>query len=219
MKKKKIALLLTLCMAAGGTVYAQEETVGQESAQEVLESDGGVTQEAGEAGDASAATALSDDWSDYQIEMDGTVYSFPMTYEELISHGWMAEDETELSQELASGVATRVSERYQPRPETVRRFGELVWAHLAPFLQLVPEDQPEFTAMEVVNFLNQILRMSCQTRFEADLASQRSSILVDQAERRILIPAQREPRTYTREEVLTLMLKSALKSCSRNRSG
>ncbi len=100
MKKKKIALLLTLCMAAGGTVYAQEETVGQESVQEVLESDGGVTQEAGEAGDASAATALSDDWSDYQIEMDGTVYSFPMTYEELISHGWMAEDETELSQEL-----------------------------------------------------------------------------------------------------------------------
>lgn len=60
--------------------------------------------------------------------------------------------------------------------------------------------------MEVVNLLNQILRMSCQTRFEADLATQRSSILVDQAERRILIPAQREPRTYTREEVLTLVL-------------
>ena len=112
----------------------------------------------------------------------------------------------ELSQELASGVATRVSERYQPRPETVCRFGELVRAHLAPFLQLVPEGQPEFTAMEVVNLLNQILRMSCQTRFEADLATQRSSILVDQAERRILIPAQREPRTYTREEVLTLVL-------------
>ena len=36
-------------------------------------------------------TELSDDWHDYQIQLDGTVYQFPMPYTEWESMGWRSE--------------------------------------------------------------------------------------------------------------------------------
>ncbi len=36
-------------------------------------------------------TELSDDWHDYQIQIDGTVYQFPMPYDEWLSMGWKSD--------------------------------------------------------------------------------------------------------------------------------
>lgn len=110
-----------------------------------------------------------------------------------------------LSQELVNGVASRVSERYQPRQTSIQQFGELVRAHLAPYLTYLPEGQAEFTPREVIAILNQILQEQFQTEFRAELAD-RASILVNQHRRRILIPTERNPQNFAREEVITLVL-------------
>lgn len=43
----------------------------------------------------SGAAALSDDWADFQIQIDGTVYQFPMLYREWQELGWTARDSSE----------------------------------------------------------------------------------------------------------------------------
>ena len=79
MKMKKAALLFALCLMAGGVVQAQESEADpvQDAKEEVLDTVTEELNEAGEAGDASQGQTLSDSWSDYQIQINGTVYQFP----------------------------------------------------------------------------------------------------------------------------------------------
>ncbi|HIR14061.1 MAG TPA: hypothetical protein IAB31_09095 [Candidatus Choladousia intestinavium] len=102
MKMKKAVLLFALCLMAGGVVQAQESEADpvQDAKEEVLDTVTEELNEAGEAGDASQGQTLSDSWSDYQIQINGTVYQFPMTYEELTALGWTADSESEMAQEL-----------------------------------------------------------------------------------------------------------------------
>lgn len=78
---KKTYLLIAALAALSMTANAQE-----------AETDGTV-QEAAEA--VSADGALSDSWSDFQIQIDDQVYQFPMTYEEFTSYGWSCGDDLE----------------------------------------------------------------------------------------------------------------------------
>ena len=75
MKKKAVVLLLAAMMAMSMTAGA-EETEGVQT----------------EAGQAAEAGALSDKWSDYQIQVDDTVYQFPMLYEEFLGLGWTTDE-------------------------------------------------------------------------------------------------------------------------------
>ena len=61
--------------------------------------------------------------------------------------------------ELTLKLPSYVPEIYQPQPETVRRFGELVRERLAPYLAQVPEKRAHFTSSEVVDLLRGI---SCE---------------------------------------------------------
>ena len=61
--------------------------------------------------------------------------------------------------ELTLKLPSYVPEIYQPQPETVRRFGELVCERLAPYLAQVPEKRAHFTSSEVVDLLRGI---SCE---------------------------------------------------------
>ena len=60
--------------------------------------------------------------------------------------------------ELTLKLPSYVPEIYQPQPETVRRFGELVRERLAPYLAQVPEKRAHFTSSEVVDLLRGISR-------------------------------------------------------------
>ena len=109
--------------------------------------------------------------------------------------------------ELTLKLPSYVPEIYQPQPETVRRFGELVRERLAPYLAQVPEKRAHFTSSEVVDLLNEILVQECETEFRASLAPPgRLIIRVDQSQRLIWIPRAREAGGFTREEVISLVL-------------
>lgn len=94
MKKRIVMLSAALALTVGMTAFAQEtEGVTEAPAQETEGTTGVSAQEAEQ-----AASALSDDWKDYQIEIDGQVYQFPMTMEAFLACGWECEDD--LAQEL-----------------------------------------------------------------------------------------------------------------------
>ena len=111
MRMKKAALLFALCLTAGGVVQAQESEAElvQDAKEQFLDIVTEEVNEAGEAQDASAGQVLSEDWSDYQIQIDGAVYEFPMTYETLTSLGWTADDQEEMTQELEPNQYTFVT--------------------------------------------------------------------------------------------------------------
>ena len=39
-----------------------------------------------------ASSGISEKWSDYQIQIDGEVYQFPMMYSDFTAYGWSTED-------------------------------------------------------------------------------------------------------------------------------
>lgn len=100
MRKRIVMLSAVLALTVGMTASAQEtEGTTEASVQEtedVTEASAQETEGSSEAGQA--ASILSDDWKDYQIEIDGQVYQFPMTMEAFQACGWECEDD--LSQEL-----------------------------------------------------------------------------------------------------------------------
>ncbi|MDO4324213.1 MAG: hypothetical protein Q4C61_17000 [Lachnospiraceae bacterium] len=87
MKKRNILLLAAAVMAVSGSVQAEEGSL-KPMAQT------GVSSEEG----AGAVSELSDDWADYQIQIDDEVYQFPMMYADFTAMGWTPRDteETEL---------------------------------------------------------------------------------------------------------------------------
>lgn len=108
MKKKKILALLAAVMAVCGSAQAQEASLEPTSSakeQEARDTEAGAEEETSaaevqETGDDTASSAeLSDDWKDFQIQIDGEVYAFPMMYEDFAAMGWEA-DEEEVQSEL-----------------------------------------------------------------------------------------------------------------------
>ncbi len=76
MKKKRILMLIGLTATLFGmTVCAEED--GTEAIEDSAESEGGED---------------TGDWTDYQLSIDGDVYTFPMMYEDFISFGWVLND-------------------------------------------------------------------------------------------------------------------------------
>lgn len=84
MRKRSYVWVMAAVLAFGGTVYAEDATV-QTSAEAMTEAGAEAVQSDG----------LSEKWSDFQIQIDGTVYQFPMTYEDWMALGWTARDETD----------------------------------------------------------------------------------------------------------------------------
>lgn len=81
MKRNKVSILLAALLLIGGSAYAEEtEMPAAEASSEGAEN-------AGE---------LSDDWKDYQIQIDGQVYQFPMMYSDFAAMGWSADADIEI---------------------------------------------------------------------------------------------------------------------------
>lgn len=78
MKIRHVFLLIAATVLLAGSVQAEE--AGEAAA------------EAPAAQEAAAADGLSSDWKDYQIQLDGEIYSFPMTYGDFTARGWAADD-------------------------------------------------------------------------------------------------------------------------------
>lgn len=70
---RRCAVILAAVMVFGSTVCAEETQT--EAAQAAAE-----------------GTALSDDWKDYQIQVNDQVYEFPMMYEDFVALGWTTDD-------------------------------------------------------------------------------------------------------------------------------
>jgi hypothetical protein len=81
MKIQKIGLLMTAMMLAGSTVYAAEP---ETTAANEVSADASVE---------TGATQLSDDWKDYQVQIDDQVYQFPMMYTEFEALGWTVNED------------------------------------------------------------------------------------------------------------------------------
>lgn len=78
MKINKVLILFTALLLAGGSAYAQETEM---PAAELAE------------GETEIAGVLSDDWKDYQIQIDGQVYQFPMMYSDFTAMGWSPKED------------------------------------------------------------------------------------------------------------------------------
>lgn len=83
MKMNKVLMLAAAVLLTGGLAHAQETELAE-----------AVT----EAGIADAA-ALSDDWKDYQIQIDGQIYQFPMMYSDFTALGWTTDEDEGLELE------------------------------------------------------------------------------------------------------------------------
>lgn len=96
---------------------------------------------------------------------------------------------------------------YHPSTDTMQRFAELVEEHFAYILRYLPE-QAEFSAQEVCDLLNEILRTQfiCQTKFKAVVDSQRTALSVDQITRTIYVPEKRSGGAYTHKVVKSIVL-------------
>ena len=82
MKMRNMALLTAAVLAAAMPVSAQEteQAAETEIISEVAASDIDTEQQ------------LSDKWSDFQIQIDGTVYQFPMMYDDFVALGWSSDE-------------------------------------------------------------------------------------------------------------------------------
>ncbi len=79
MKMRRFSLLFAAVAMMSMTAGAQETEVTTEAATEAAAEDAG-------------AAVLSDDWADYQLQINDQVYQFPMMYEEFLAYGWTSED-------------------------------------------------------------------------------------------------------------------------------
>lgn len=86
MRLKKWAIMMAMVLAFGAEACGEEVC---EEETEVLT----VSPE------AEAGTALLGDWTDFQLQIDGTVYQFPMLYGDWQELGWTAKDSLEESLE------------------------------------------------------------------------------------------------------------------------
>lgn len=89
MKMRKILLLLAALMVVGTGISAEEASLKPASETEVVT-------EAAEEDSGAAAAGLSDDWADYQIQIDGQVYQFPMMFADFEAMGWTTDEAEEL---------------------------------------------------------------------------------------------------------------------------
>lgn len=97
MKKKmwkQIAVAMTCSAVLAGSAMAAEveavtEAVAETEAAEV------VTEAAVEAATEGTAAQISEELYDFQIQLDGEVYQFPMTFDEFVAYGWEFDGEPE----------------------------------------------------------------------------------------------------------------------------
>lgn len=96
-KKKWMAIVLTGMMTLAAPVAAWAEETEAQSGEAAAD-----TETAAEA----EGPVLSDDIYDFQIEMEGSLYQLPMTYEELIGYGWELSSREDPSLMLGSNEYT-----------------------------------------------------------------------------------------------------------------
>lgn len=109
MKMSRVSMLAAAFLAMGSVVYAQE-TEMPESGMAAVETElAAETEAAAEAGTAAEAEAvLSDDWKDYQIQIEDHVYQFPMMYSDFTALGWSESDAEDADVELDPNQYTMV---------------------------------------------------------------------------------------------------------------
>ncbi len=73
MKTNRVLVLAAAALLAGSIAYAQETETPETEAVDTA--------------------TLSDDWKDFQIQIDGQVYQFPMMYSDFTALGWSADEE------------------------------------------------------------------------------------------------------------------------------
>lgn len=90
MSFKRYLAGMAAALMVGSCAYAEADTeaVTEAAAQTETVTEAAVSTQAG----AGAAATLSDKWSDFQIQIDGEIYQFPMMYEDWKAYGWTEKD-------------------------------------------------------------------------------------------------------------------------------
>lgn len=89
MKMRNVLLLMAAVMVIGTGASAEEASLKPAEQTEA------VTEAAEEGGEAAEA-GLSDDWADYQIQIDDQVYQFPMMFADFTAMGWSTDEAQEV---------------------------------------------------------------------------------------------------------------------------
>lgn len=97
-------------------------------------------------------------------------------------------------------------QRFQPKPETVARFSELVNDFYKNIFDKLPEGQETFTPEEAATIVNEILVEDFpDSDYQASVAPERVTAAVDHAERKIVFPGARVKGDYTRTDLKMIL--------------
>lgn len=99
-------------------------------------------------------------------------------------------------------------ERFRPRAETVRQFGDLIEMLYANLFRHIPEDQQEFTPEETERIVQEILdeEFDGRTKIKAELVPDATSLSFDQVNKKIKIPGKPVGGKYSRKKLRSVVI-------------
>ena len=99
------------------------------------------------------------------------------------------------------------SQLYQPRPETIERFGEMMHIFYEPFLQHIPDNQEIFTPEDAAEIVNEALKEEVgDTEWHAIVKPKATLASVGSEEKVINFPGARSKGNYTRKELEKIII-------------
>lgn len=111
-----------------------------------------------------------------------------------------------LLKEKIGPIPESTSQRFKPKPETVKNFSETIKYFFAGFLEHIPEDQESFTSDEVVGIINEILQTEfggMDVQYHAVATEDASNASVNHQERIIKFPVD---KTYSKNKAAALIV-------------
>lgn len=100
-------------------------------------------------------------------------------------------------------------EPFQPKPETVARFSEMINELYGPFFKHIPEDKDSFTMQEACDIANEIIREEIgedYTGYRAVIREDATNCSVNHETREIIFPAERSAGNFTREGLKRILV-------------
>ena len=99
------------------------------------------------------------------------------------------------------------SQLYQPKPETIARFGEMMQIFYEPFLKHIPDDKEEFTPEDASSIVNEILEQEVgDTKWRAEVDPKAALASVGSTEKTINFPGARSKGNYTKKELEKIII-------------
>lgn len=102
-----------------------------------------------------------------------------------------------------------ISERFQPKPETIDRFSDMVSILFENFFKHIPEGKDVFTTQEACNIASEIISQEIgedATEYRAVMDDKASSCSVNHEKRIIKFPVERAAGNFSRKELEKILV-------------